>query len=390
MMQSFDPSQETSGYLPIIIANPGGSLILFNKSQYGMTVDFGNGRVAALPAWYVRTYKFPTTIVDHIDWQVIYTLNQNDPPISLVMGELYEEYEVVPQSDGPIPWLSNVGNTVTTSGTNNQVVNEGNVAGNPVIQVQQTGVSVGWNAEMLNDGTFILQALVASVLTNLFATIPNAAAGATSVQIGDASRVVEIFGKLLADLGISLPNNQAISSKDTGGTTHNILLEDTSNQVKLLAGGANNILLVDNSGNTLAVIDGNGFHVSKIGTVGATANLLDGSLANQTYLKGNTGTGTIHMQANATSDSWTFDNNGDLSCQGGGGLNFNIGRIKDFNTFTGTGSGTYSHGLSGAPAWVCAVTDIAGSATQGYDSGTSSTVHVTLGAAIAFKAVAWR
>lgn len=63
--------------------------------------------------------------------------------------------------------------------------------------------------------------------------------------------------------------------------------------------------------------------------------------------------------------------------------------MSKISTFTGSGSGTYNHNLGTTPAIVLPMCDISGSQTMGYDSLTSTQVHITAGGGLSFKAFCW-
>lgn len=74
-----------------------------------------------------------------------------------------------------------------------------------------------------------------------------------------------------------------------------------------------------------------------------------------------------------------------------GFLHLGLGAIMEgFSFFTGTGSGTYNHGLGAVPKFVGAMAHAVGSQTMGWDSETSTTVHITCGASLAFAGMAIR
>lgn len=74
----------------------------------------------------------------------------------------------------------------------------------------------------------------------------------------------------------------------------------------------------------------------------------------------------------------------------GGVFKFRNGNTTQaWGNFTGTGSGTYNHGFGSAPFAVIPIVDVLGSATQGYDTITSTQVHITLGASLGFRATMW-
>lgn len=126
----------------------------------------------------------------------------------------------------------------------------------------------------------------------------------------------------------------------------------------------------------------------KIGKA-VSADIIDASGAD-TYIKCRAG-GVIHFQQPNGSTTWDMGNvNGDLTCQGGGGINYNIGRIKDINNGSAL-SGTVNHGLSGTPGAVLATCNSAGSsATVGASSYTSTQFTLTIGGALNGRWVAYR
>lgn len=63
--------------------------------------------------------------------------------------------------------------------------------------------------------------------------------------------------------------------------------------------------------------------------------------------------------------------------------------VRGIGIFAGTGSGGFSHGAGGTPFWIGVTPHVAGSATIGYDSETSTTTNITLGASLAWRSTAW-
>jgi hypothetical protein len=107
-----------------------------------------------------------------------------------------------------------------------------------------------------------------------------------------------------------------------------------------------------------------------------------------TFIYTGTAGNTFHVQVNPGTDILTVASGG---VGAPNGVNFNVGRIKDFNTFTGTGSGTFNHGLSGTPADCWVTTNVNGSTqTVGASSFTSTTVRIDTGSGLAWRATAYR
>lgn len=56
-----------------------------------------------------------------------------------------------------------------------------------------------------------------------------------------------------------------------------------------------------------------------------------------------------------------------------------------FGRFTGAASGTYNHGYGATPSWFGPMQSVIGSQTMGYDTVTSTQVHITSGSANSFS-----
>lgn len=73
---------------------------------------------------------------------------------------------------------------------------------------------------------------------------------------------------------------------------------------------------------------------------------------------------------------------------GGMKLNGHGGFMQAWSRFTGAATGTYSHGLGTTPNHVMPMASVSGSQTMGYDSATSTQVHITSFAGLSFSALA--
>lgn len=91
-----------------------------------------------------------------------------------------------------------------------------------------------------------------------------------------------------------------------------------------------------------------------------------------------------------------YMDSGLVTTTGGGALNvlsttFTNGAITGISFFSGTGSGTVSHGLGGTPLFACIECSAGGSSmTDGVASYTSTQVTVTAGGALSWKGFAIR
>jgi len=275
----------------------------------------------------------------------------NDYNISgtgVVILNIYSIGESLPQGHWPVTIPVQIVqakvSTVTT------LVNDGSSIGTQIIESTPSGAASS-TISILNDGTVTIKGDVANVLTTLLQLIPGAAGGASSVKLGDALRTVEVLGELLVDGNLLVDGT---SSLDNG----NITTDGTGNITKL----ANLLftsakMLIEQGG--ITIFDATNTHDIIINAPNAG------------------GTGQVIFQKGGVANI-KIDNNG---------INFPNGNfLPNISFFTGTGSGTYNHTFGSAPFWVCPIVSVAGSATQGYDTVTSTQVHVTLGASLGFKA----
>jgi len=98
--------------------------------------------------------------------------------------------------------------------------------------------------------------------------------------------------------------------------------------------------------------------------------------------------GTINFQTPAGTSIASIASNG-LQLASNQRVRWEAGAdtLRQTHSFTGTGTGTYSHGCAAAPFWVGAIVSQSGSATQGFDTITSTQVHITLGSSLNFSAL---
>lgn len=287
----------------------------------------------------------------------------------VVILNIYSIGETLPQGHWPVTIPVQIVqakvSTVTT------LVNDGSSVGTQVIEMTPAGAASS-TVSILNDGTVVIKGDVATVLTTLLQLIPGAAAAASSVKLGDAARTVEILGKLLVDGTTEL---KGATTVDAGG------LNVSAGGIGVI--GASSL----DSGSILT--DGNGNFTALGNLLFTSAKLLIQQGGSTVFDATNThdiiinapnagGTGAVKFSKGGVDTGVKIDNNG---------VNWPNGNfLPNISFFTGSGSGTYNHTFGGSPFWVCPIVDVVGSATQGYDTVTSTQVHVTLGAVLAFKA----
>ena len=64
------------------------------------------------------------------------------------------------------------------------------------------------------------------------------------------------------------------------------------------------------------------------------------------------------------------------------------GRVRAWSVFSGTGSGTFNHGLQATPNVICPTQNTVGSQTMGWDTANATSVHITAGNGAAWSAIA--
>lgn len=221
-------------------------------------------------------------------------------------------------------------NEVSTNVTStNSVVNDGNPAGTQFIESTPSDAATT-TISMKNDGTVTVKSDIAGVLKALLTTIPSAASGAVSVQLGDATRLIEVLGTLQADINILLAGGGVIEWFNGASFQSSVTGNNTGGLIYNASGSLHSFLISGNA--QVAHIDSNGIHIDS------------------------------------------------------GSVSYLTGSLSRVSAFNGTGSGTYNHNCGATPLWIGPIVHQSGSATQGYDSENATQVHVTLGSSLAFQA----
>lgn len=334
--------------------NQSANIWLFNESGAGLDVVFqqsGNAHYLPAGAW----GYYPLAPNDG-QVQVTVTYLLPNPPVSQLNAIYYAPGEPLPQSftlgNSPI----GIGGTVNTSSV--QTLSNESSPPTPLLVVDIGNTTIPQLLTIYNDGSFLWEVLVAGVAHQLLS-----GSVANLLQIGMAGDTSSVLGQLsVAQLLTALAglNVTGVTNLDGGATTTDGAGNITLSNAKILkgksSGGVAQAMLFQSAANNTDLQAGtNGF-----------IEFLDNG-------------GTRQLHADLTNNlSFVLDNT-NLAFKNGN----TIGRVS---SFSGTGSGTYNHNAGAAPDIVIPIVSVSGSATQGFDSLTSTQVHVTLGASLAFKA----
>lgn len=370
---------------------------IYNDSGSTLQIHDDNGTISD----YVPAGAWPTYTLDPNSFTIYFSVVSilPNPPIQLLMATIYGPGETVPDT----PQLGNspvgIGGTVKTSGVQT-LSNEGAISTTLVIDMGD--VNFADLVQMFAGGQMVWAVDQSGVK---HAVIKVNAAG-NPIQLGQAGDTVEILGELTIDqllnasLGASIVGGATTDTLDVTSTSvfqgeatfnsdvkTNTIRDNVSglDQVDLAAAGATFNNLSKHSGGIQLGSGGTGDFIE----CGETGNnkILDATSGTDMYFNPPaSGTGhAVHFATNAT-ERGGFNDDGCFS-KGSHGFIFPTGQyLPNISFFTGTGSGTYNHGYGSAPYWVCPIVQVSGSATQGYNSVTSTQVHVTLGASLSFKA----
>lgn len=373
IVTTFDPSASTTGTFNLVLPGNRGKVLVYNESNINLTLTFSNQDTTYIPAWMAMVYCVHDLPSPVVTWTQLQQLAAASSPISQVVIETYDPGEALA---GVYPAAlvrqTNIGNAVNTvSGTSASIQNDGNTGGTTIIESTPSGAGAStWQAD--NSGNLTVKGNNAGTLTALLQLIAGAS---PAVKIAAASIVAEVLGGLKVD--------GTFESAGAATCDSTLAVTGTSTFTGAITG--------TNTSNALVSSILRGTTNLPLGTLGisASADIIDAS-GDNTYVKSRN-LGNIIMQAPNGTSTWQFDNSGaNFSCVGGGGINFNIGRIKDINNGSAL-SGTINHGLSGTPGAVLATCNSSGSsATVGASNYTSTQFTLTIGGGLNGRWVAYR
>lgn len=366
-----DISQVKTAYI-----NPGeqspAHIRIYNDSGSTLRIRSDTGTIQD----YVPAGAWLTYPIDHSVQAINFTVIGMIPnaPIQLLMPTYFAPGEEVPAT----PQLGNspvgIGNTVPINASGTSVIDDGDVADTEFIEASVGGVkhrsdTNSGDIMLLKDTTSGNQPMI--ILRDL-----KAAGKSYSIYLmTDGSLLFQetvggafVF-QIHPDGSLGLANFNA--ALDGGGSL--IINNLTSVGTSSLDNGA---ITTDGAG-----------HITSTATAGAGANSLwkiapsdDASLRMSWRATGSEL--VLHEDTLNTRCASFFMGLGGLKLSGLGN------RVAAWSFFTGNATGTYSHGLGVIPTVILAMQNVVGSQTMGWDSATSSTVHITSFSGASFSALA--
>jgi hypothetical protein len=403
------------------------SILIGNESGLTVTITMESGGVqkTLYPStvdWFTVKPGFSGNII--VTPQTILNNASTFPASSLIFDAIglndSEEAFMYPIS---LSRNTNIGNNLTVSaGSSTSVTNDNQPLTPSNVFVEATPTGVGSSTvSIATDGTVTIKGDVSNVLTTLLQLLPAASAGASSVQLADANRRTEVLGTLLVDKASSLDNGTLTTdgsgniTKWTGtlqvsGTVPALSVGSSKTRVQAPTGGsvniqipaASDVLVASSTGVTVtgtSTLDSGAITTDGSGNITKWAGVLqvDGSNpalsvgSNKTRVQA-ANTGSINLQVPGGSDVAVVTNGAFTVSQqltlSGVGITWKTNdTISGTHTFTGTTTGTYTHGAGGTPFIVIPMCDVVGSQTMGYDTITSTQVHITSGGGLGFKAL---
>lgn len=326
---------------------------VINNSPYMLSVTFGGMGSVVFPEMFLEDIP----ITSSYNGKISIVPFANFPPGSiaaalstLVSINAYQPGELRQPQAQPLTTLAAVGNPVPIGTAATNIINDGNPTGTEIVEASVGGIQ---HVLMFNDGNLALQKDATSADQEMFDLVDLAVGG-------------HIWGLFLA----------------TGATHGLYFLDENSSKVALglLASGG----IQHDSG--IVQTDGAG-HETNTATAGAGANsLLAWAPSDDASLQVSwRATGTefvLHDDALNARIASFFMGQGGIRISGLGS------RMVAWSFFSGTGSGTFSHGLGTTPTVVLAMQNTVGSQTMGWDSANSTTVHITAGNGAAWTALA--
>lgn len=316
---SFNPGNTTTypggnGPINVGAANEGSKLLLYNESPFNLDIDFLNGSQSILHAWEARYWTLDGD-TKQVEWSIDTALNVSGPPISLVMGELYDASEKL-EGTYPLALIrqTNVGNQggiATTSSTG--ITNDGNNAGTSIIEATVSGQTQS-SVSLTNDALLKLLVVIAGALVQVLKT-NNAD---PVLQLGAASHITELLGTLQLDNPLQFGSASAQKFLDTlGGGS--IFLDASSNTDLTLnapnQGGGHQINF-QVGGVTYATLTSGGMIFGsgkmQIGEIAAGDRI---AVVNSTYIKSTAGNKVIFQIPGGTNVA-SIDGSGNMILKG--------------------------------------------------------------------------
>lgn len=227
-----------------------GTVYYMNKSNVGINIKYDNGFTITLPAWYARPVVLQNKSLRQT-FTPVYTLNQQNPPISQLYMEAYQKGEdTTGLYSGPIPY-QNTSSITTGVVTANNVISTGIAAGSDIITGQPSG-DTNPAVVLTNDGNLALGSATRTGSIDM----PGGGATVGSLTIQDVINLVSgtisrlsLFGPYTLsttpaffnhNLG-AIPDGILLTILGTNSTVEMAKYDDatlTSTQVKLVSNGS--------------------------------------------------------------------------------------------------------------------------------------------------------
>lgn len=348
VMQPFDPSTlpQANSSRPTIgegeaqdsgLTNACGTLYFLNKSNVGVNLLFDDGSYSILPPWFARVYVLKNKTSNRVEMSQAYVLQTQSNPISQLYWEAYQQGEdTTGLYNGPLPFQMSIGNNTVTIAQLLQ-----NLSSNPaLIEILQANMEVGG------------QPYAAQIGNNGSAFFGETGPLETRFLKWDNSGFLQIFrNSVSGDVPV-------LFWKDA----------NTGKIWQLFVKQADGSLYWQEQGNGAI-----GLHLFPNGSISSDA-------------------GNVSTDGSGNATVKSLKANGNISLVNGAGGVF-VGQtgsgLQAFSKFTGTTTGTYSHGLGITPTHVDPEQHAVGSSSFGWDSETSTQVHITNFNGAAFSAMAY-
>ena len=193
------------------LQNPGTiiAIKLTNGTPFDLTIwGFGSKGQMIVPAG--LEYMLHADVESSGTLSIMPVNNNNITGTGVVNLNIFYQGESLPSGQWPVTVPTQIVQAKVSTVTN--LVNDGSSVGTQIIESTPAGAS-GSTISILNDGTVVIKGDVGGVLTTLLQLLPGAAAGASSVKLGDAARAVEALGNMIID-GTLTVTGEEIESAD--------------------------------------------------------------------------------------------------------------------------------------------------------------------------------
>lgn len=332
-------------------------VLLQNESGTGLNITFKLSQDSfTLPAG-KHILRVVTPSESGYTWTALYNLP--NPPVTSLYTDYY--YPNEPDPDTGMLGNSPIGIGGTISVTNvSSLSNETTTVKTLIIDIGLVGNTLLY--QLFSDGSATWSVISGGVPH----TVLQVQGTGNQLQLGKSGDITEVLGNLLID-GIAqsgtftFVNGASIVGGDFAFGTHGItsagLIQSTAFESSNYHDSAGNDGMVITAGAT-----------TRIQSAGQVAIQVPGGTTRFSVIStGASVTGTLGVSGNTTfTGNIIFNTGSSLSAVGFG---------------SGSGTGTYTHTLGVTPQWVGLSPHFVGSMTMGYDSETSSNVHVTCGVA---------